>query len=153
MFTTAFKPATAADIHSFQWTANGAIDYTVVPGVPNHYLPVSEKQWRAVSGLAFSSANRTKYFDVYVMDYVFRPGRIAGGRHTGEPLNLDALNTPTAFNTGILSTNTLKSSKLFATFPVGPGSGALRNSYKEKNLAVVIHLNLRPKPVLPPLVP
>lgn len=147
MFTTNFAAANNFDLHSFQWTPAGTVDYKVLPGNSKIFLPVSENQWSAVSGLAFGSGlpGKPSYrvFDAYVTDYVYQAGRQLGGRHAGEPLAVQGLFTGTATPSGTAATNSLYALKMYATFPNGPGGGAIRDSYKGNNIAVAIRLHYR----------
>ena len=147
-FTTNFQVGTGDDLHSFQWRADGTIDYQIMPASGTVHYPLSDKQWRAVSGLAFSDRSdptsvNSKVFDCFVNDYVYQPGRIRGGRHAGQPLNISSTTSPVFYDSGVVGSNTLYSSKWFAAFPTGPGNGALRTSYREPNMAVVIRLHFR----------
>lgn len=147
-FTTNFQVGTGDDLHSFQWKADGTIDYRILPADGKVHYPLSDKQWRAVSGLAFSDRTdptsvTSKVYDCFVNDYVYQAGRVNGGRHAGQPLNTSSVTSPVFYDSGAVGNNTLFSSKWFAAFPNGPGGGALRTSYKEPNMAVVIRLHFR----------
>lgn len=61
-------------------TATTRDDGTILPSIP-------QQQYVAVSGMALQSTNHQNY-DVLVLDTAFQPGRIKGGQHAGEPLDV-----------------------------------------------------------------
>jgi hypothetical protein len=70
----------------FHLTSSGAVTNDSIPwGQTN--LCVSNKQYRAISGLGIISSNKNSY-DLQITDYVRQPGSTNGGLHVGEPLNV-----------------------------------------------------------------
>ena len=72
-------------IHNFQIMPDGTIKYTSYAAPQQNYA-VSNNQWRALSGLGFSSSNGSKY-DLQISNFVWQEGRMYGGKHGGEPLD------------------------------------------------------------------
>lgn len=145
MLSNPFVITEPGNLHSFQLMSDGTIEYEVMPCARGLFLPISERQWSAVSGLAAhtSSPPGGRTFDCLITDFVYQSGHLKGGRHAGEPLALNSLRNPPVTDGSITNTNSLKTVKAFAQFPVGPGSGALRTTYNERNVAVAVHLHFR----------
>ncbi len=70
----------------FHLTSSGAITNDSIPWGQTD-LCVSNKQFRAISGLGIVSSNAYSY-DLQITDYVHAPGAAKGGLHAGEPLNV-----------------------------------------------------------------
>jgi hypothetical protein len=70
----------------FHLTSSGTVTNDTVPcGQTN--MSVSNKQYRAITGLGIISTNKNMY-DLQITDFVRLPGRTNGGVHAGEPLNV-----------------------------------------------------------------
>ncbi len=128
-------------MHIFEPDQNGKIQYRTTVKDPLIGMPVSQKQWRATSGLAVHQANTpNKFYDVYIRDFVAQPGRIQGGMHGGEPFPI--------FDSSIAATTPLEFSladerlSTFYRFPSGGGSGE-RPTYRKSGIAVDIKFRSR----------
>ena len=71
MLETDFKGDGSPQIHEFEAAPDGSITYSIVPAASVN-LPVSQKQWRAISGIAYRSINKNMY-DMQLTDYVYQP--------------------------------------------------------------------------------
>jgi hypothetical protein len=78
-------PSADPQVHLYQVSSTGSIDYAVYPLEGQPTRRVSQKQYRAVAGLPLRGPNNT-FYDVIIRDFVYQPGRVAGGKHAGEPL-------------------------------------------------------------------
>jgi hypothetical protein len=121
-----------------QANRNGTIDCTSMPLLPDTSTPISHKQYRAVAGLAVYSTNK-KYYDIFVKDYVFQPGRMQGGIHAGEPLGVDPDKTPPEKG----PKKAIDEATYISEFPQGPAGGAVRPTYQQTGLAVEIRFRAR----------
>lgn len=125
--------AGGAQMQRYHITSSGQITNDSVPwGQTN--LTVSQKQFRAMSGLGIESSNGNSY-DLQITDFVHQPGRTKGGLHAGEPLtwNGPTTNNAVAYAGPNLMENTTYPYQAFAS---GPGSGALRPTYMTDGIAV-----------------
>jgi hypothetical protein len=87
MLSTAMNYGTTpgAQQQQFHFTSSGVLtNNSVTWGQTN--LTVSNKQYRAISGLGIVSTNGNSY-DLQITDFVRVPGKTNGGMHAGEPLN------------------------------------------------------------------
>lgn len=146
LFNTPFDTTVAADAsHSlyFQINRQGKIDCKTVPLAADTTNPVSHKQYRAVTGLAVYSTTNKKYYDIFVKDYVFQPGRMQGGIHAGEPLlPVEPDRTPPAAGKVILK-QIDEGTPFTNLFPIGPAVGAIRPSYQQTGIAVELRFRAR----------
>ncbi|MGH9547988.1 MAG: hypothetical protein ACRD3W_01385, partial [Terriglobales bacterium] len=133
--------AGAAQMHQFQMTPDGAIDYQVL-GPQTVTLPVSDKQWRAIEGLGYASANMHLY-DVQLTDFVYQPGRIQGGLHGGEPMSGKVMpGTPPPPGPPVQNFYPPPANPYFA-FLTGPGGGTVRPTYTKTGMAVDVTFRQR----------
>jgi hypothetical protein len=120
--------------------SSGKVTLTEVP-IGGLTLPVSNKQWYAVSGLGYETPSRQTY-DVYCTDYVFQPGRVQGGIHAGEPLLASVITGGSAGSGQPPNTIQLNPSSS-AAFPTGPSAGAVRPTYTALSIAIEIRVRAR----------
>jgi len=78
--------AGSPQMQRFHLTSSGTVTNDSIPWSQTN-LCVSNKQYRATSGLGIVSANQNSY-DLQITDYVHLPGTTQGGLHAGEPLNV-----------------------------------------------------------------
>ena len=116
---------------------SGSISYTVASEYPQLGMPISNKQFRAISGSVFNGAKEDD-IKVVVRDFVLNESRTLGGLHAGEPYfpGPDSVSAPPA--TGSLD----ETYKSFGLFPVGPAGGYVRPTYKKTGCAVEIRFSL-----------
>ncbi|MGH9549181.1 MAG: hypothetical protein ACRD3W_07400, partial [Terriglobales bacterium] len=100
----------------------------------------SEKQWSAVSGMIYKSANKDVYWDMFVKDFVFQEGIKSGGAHAGQPLGKDI---PSSTNPDDPRRGLNEHPVLIANFPHGPNGGAIRPSYEQTSIAAEIRFRRR----------
>jgi hypothetical protein len=155
-------------MHIYEKNAQGTINYKSVSVPPTEDIPISNKQWRMMSGYpvsdtSLSKTNPTNY-DLIVKDYVFQPGRIEGGIHAGEPLETSFVTAQPVSSTIIgwsvpefmtpafaqaNPTGPVKPLLLtdypnwMGTIPSGPAGGANRPTYTTPSIAVDVTLRLR----------
>jgi hypothetical protein len=106
-------------------------DFPIAP------LPVSHKQYRALTGIAVREDK--KYYDLVVKDYVAQPGRINGGIHAGEPLPF----VPSADDAEPPSPTIAEDSSLIQRFPTNTGSDIGRPTFNTDGIAVEIRFRKR----------
>ncbi|HEY9787279.1 MAG TPA: pilus assembly protein TadG-related protein [Candidatus Obscuribacterales bacterium] len=138
--------------HVFEFAPSGSINYSVVSAAPE--LATSHKQIRAITGLALQNAIGKSY-DIVLKDYVYQPGRVLGGIHAGEPVG--EVPTPPTYQTQIgfdicppafaddssMGNSLEEKAQALSNFPVGPGSGALRPTFKKSGVAAEIRFRAR----------
>jgi hypothetical protein len=85
--------------------------------------------------------------DVYVKDYVFQVGRILGGTHAGQPLDVSAYGPgePSIEGRQIDEYPTIT-----YQFPIGPPGGAVRPTYQTMGVAVDILFRARQQQIQMP---
>lgn len=131
-------------IHQFEATPQGDIAYSVY-AAPQEDLSVSQKQWRAISGLAFTSQSNGMSYDLQITDFVNQPGRINGGKHGGEPLPFNGPVQPYPPSSSAFIPSYYENvSWSYLTFPTAPPGGAVRTTYKTTGMAV--DFTFRPHP-------
>ncbi|MBS2004159.1 MAG: hypothetical protein JST44_21820 [Cyanobacteria bacterium SZAS LIN-5] len=122
----------------YECQKDGVVTVTAKAINPLPELPVSQNQWRSVSGIALHSTNGS-FFDVIVKDYVNQPGRNLGGLHAGEPLG-----EVEPSSGGPIANNSISDPRTsVGTFPMGPGGGAPRPTYFSGGTAVDIRFRER----------
>lgn len=131
----------------FRVDSAGTVQQSAISIDPNLILPVSHKQWYAVSGLAYLDVSG-KQFDVYIRDYVYQAGRTNGGRHGGEPLG-NAADSAGGDSTDAASDTMSETPLMLPAFPDGPAGGAIRPSYNQLGVAVDIRFRRRPAKIVP----
>jgi hypothetical protein len=124
----------AGQLHQFQVTPQGTIGYQVTAASDTN-LPISQNQWRAIGGLAFTSTNNFQY-DVFLTDFVHVPGKTTGGKHAGEPLDMPGSTQTYPQPTPALPSFWENSSWPYDIFATGPAGGAVRPSYDAAGVAV-----------------
>lgn len=86
MFQTPFGTELGGpQVHAYQMNADGNLSYDVYPCDSQMTITVSNKQWRGTTGLAYHASNG-RFYDVYIRDFVYQPGRTLGGLHAGQPM-------------------------------------------------------------------
>ncbi len=116
---------------SLEVQPNGQIFQKAEAMDPTLGLPVSQKQYRGVTGLAVASANK-KYYDVAIKDMCYSLGTVNGGKHAGEPFLPSNSTEPTPPTNTQIEDNT----KLTMLFP--SGAATVRPTYNSPNVAVEI---------------
>lgn len=117
----------------------GQCSETTAPVDPSVWLPVSDQQWTAVSGQAVLTSQNL-YSDIFVTDYLYQQGTLAGGTHAGQALIEGAPQTVTADN----PLNQIGQHAALVAFPpAGPAAGALRPSYIRTGVACEIRFRPR----------
>ncbi|HEY9715717.1 MAG TPA: hypothetical protein V6C72_19740 [Chroococcales cyanobacterium] len=132
-------------VHKFDINSSGQIDYVALSATTVN-MPVSQKQWRAISGLGFSSTNKTVY-DVQLTDFVYQPGRQSGGRHGGETLEGDAALSPPTPPGANPRLQTFFENTSWPYFQFATGSG-VRPTYEKSGISV--DFMFRSRVTLPP---
>ncbi|MFN8554778.1 MAG: hypothetical protein U0103_25175 [Candidatus Obscuribacterales bacterium] len=106
-------------------------------------LPVSHKQWYAVSGLLAIDESLGTAYDCSIRDFVYQPGRINGGKHAGEPLRITAdMASPADTDRNSISEDLANA----VQFDAGPIGGAVRPSYSNPSVGVEIKFRKRSIP-------
>lgn len=129
----------AGDINSFEMQKDGKIKLSTKNQVPTMELPVSNKQWRAISGIGVHSKDN-KFFDVIGKDFTYQPGRTKGGDHGGEPLGVPK----PASTVGVQTSGLADNPALLTEFPQGPGGGGPRPTYIDGGTSFELRFRLRP---------
>lgn len=141
------------DLASLLNTLNGAFQSTLDPALPQKIslavqndgqvsqkaegldptvgLPVSQHQYRGVTGLAIKSTNK-KYYDVAIKDMCYTLGTASGGKHAGEPFLISSNTVPTP------PTNTQIEDNTQVTMLFPSGGGTVRPTYDTSGVAVEI---------------
>lgn len=132
---------------TFRVDSKGMVQQSSISIDPNLVMPVSHKQWYAVSGLAYLGSSGSQ-FDIYIRDYVYQSGRTNGGKHGGEPLG-DAAGSAGGASTDTASDTMNEAPSILSAFPDGPAGGAIRPSYNQLGVAVDIRLRKRPAKIVP----
>ncbi|MBS2002899.1 MAG: hypothetical protein JST44_15415 [Cyanobacteria bacterium SZAS LIN-5] len=132
--TVPFLTSNLAHEEWFQADAQGVVQHKSILIPPELIKPISHKQLYSRSGIALIPGGIPKgLVDVYVKDYVFRPGRITGGIHAGQPVELG--NGPAAGPPPGLERQIDETYKTSA-FSVGPVGGANRPTYFKDGVAL-----------------
>jgi len=131
---------TGAQIQRLHLTSSGAVTVdSVTMGQTD--LSVSNKQFRATSGLGIVSTNGNSY-DLQITDFVHVPGRTNGGLHAGEPLNYPGQNVsnPAAasYVSGAMYENTTWLYEAFLS-----GSNAIRPTYNSEGIGIDFTIRMR----------
>jgi hypothetical protein len=143
-------------MHEWQVMPDGTVNYQVI-ACPAITLPISQNQWRAISGEGFYSVGTAQWYDLQATDYCYQPGRPQGGKHAAEPLDgktvTGALATqpppPTIPNPAMPNpppaNNTFYASPTLpaGAFLTGPGAGAVRPTYQTTGIAADITFRVR----------
>jgi hypothetical protein len=104
-------------------------------------LGVSNKQYRATSGLGIVSANKNSY-DLQITDNGRIPGRTNGGLHAGEPLNNPG-NNGTNPNSGSYVPGGMFENTTWSYLEYLTGSNAVRPTYNKEGIAVDFTIRMR----------
>jgi hypothetical protein len=125
----------------YHLTSSGAVTNDSISW-SNENLCVSNDQFRALSGLGLVSTNGHAY-DLQITDFVRQSGRINGGLHSGEPLDLPGQtgfyqNAPPYPGPNILENTTWPYLEFFKTT-----SGALRPTYMKEGIAMDFTIRMR----------
>ncbi|MDR3616456.1 MAG: hypothetical protein P4L53_23045 [Candidatus Obscuribacterales bacterium] len=126
-------PTTSPQKFLFEANAQGTIVQTASADNPTAANPVSQMQFKALSGLAMHTAP-SQFFDVVVKDYCYQPGTGQGGLHAGEPFG-GSTNVTSGGGSGLSIDENTTSTSLF---PTGPASGAVRPTYDHQGIACEI---------------
>ncbi len=86
------SPANADHTHNYDFTTDGRIAYSLQQHPPSPEMDISENQ---IYGTAIYSVNAAipAIYTVTIKDYVHTLGRSLGGRHAGEPLQLESVDS------------------------------------------------------------
>jgi hypothetical protein len=133
----AAMPANLPQDHRYEAQSGGSVTDTVVPD-SGLALPISQRQYQAISGIALYSLDK-RYFDVFVKDFDFAVGRTNGGIHAGEPFGGSTNTMPGP--TSVLSI--LENPVSTQLFPLGPAGGAARPTYAKMGVAVQVRFRQR----------
>lgn len=144
MLDSSFAQGSGGVAHRYVFNKTGGVDYTPVAIQPDFVLPVSHVQYQLRSKFAVKDKN--SFYDVFLRDFVYQPGRMQGGNHGGEPLTIrdyaaDYGNNPAPAPTG--SNNARLDLNPTVQFPQGSGAGQIRPTVSEQAIAVEIRFRLR----------
>ncbi|HEY9719313.1 MAG TPA: hypothetical protein V6C69_17685 [Trichormus sp.] len=143
-------PGSATDPHAeyYQMDLSGNINHFAEATALKVTRPVTQDQIYARSGITLIGVTggvKTLY-DVYIKDYVNQPGRTLGGVHAGESMG-DA-NAPMVNRIAGIGRE-IDELLAAGTFPTGPGNGAVRPTYQQKD-AVAVDILVRGRAVTVP---
>jgi len=144
-FKIPFDPGSTGHEELFQADLQGNVQHTEKSMAADVTMPISQMQPYGRSGVAFMlSGGNATFFDVYIKDYVYQPGRILGGNHAGQPLEIStyAPGMPDGKGRQIDEYPTLT-----YQFPTGPPNGAVRPTYQNEGIAVDILFRVRTPPI------
>lgn len=134
-----FGRSTAPHSNWFTFEQNGDVLVTERTDFPIAPLPVSHKQYRAITGIAVI-VDAQKY-DVFVKDYVSQPGRTNGGIHAGEPLPVVPYQTAPVI--GPQPTMDDNPADIQPPFPLNTSTNIGRPTYTNEGVAVEIRFRPR----------
>jgi hypothetical protein len=124
----------------FHLTSSGTVTNDSIVWVTTD-LSVSNKQYRAISGLGICSSNGN-YYDLQITDYVHVPGRTNGGLHAGEPLNAPPGLVGTNPSAGTYAGPTMFENITWPYVEFLKGSG-IRPTYNKEGIAVDFTVRMR----------
>ncbi|MDR3614817.1 MAG: hypothetical protein P4L53_14760 [Candidatus Obscuribacterales bacterium] len=117
----------------FHLTSTGAVTIDSAPWGQQNFC-VSQNQFRALSGAGIVSSNGSKY-DLQITDFVHIKGRVYGGKHAGEPLDMPGTTVsnpnPSSTNVNIIYEN---GNWPYCAYLNG-GGGSVRPSYNQEGIA------------------
>ncbi len=133
-FTEPFLSDNVAHEEWFQANEKGIVEHKSILIPAKLIKPISHNQLYSRSGVTLiPSGSPSALVDVYMKDYVYQPGRVRGGIHAGEPVelsNLPLLGPPPGIGRQIDENyNT-------PPFSMGPAGGANRPTYLKNGVAV-----------------
>jgi hypothetical protein len=131
-------PSTSPQVHYYQANSSKQLDEVVLPDTPTIANPISQKQYRAISGEALHSLNN-KYYDFILKDYVNIEGRTMGGGHAGEPFGGSTQTVPGGGTINPMDEHP----QATRVFPTGPAGGAVRPTYMQMGTAVEMRFRER----------
>lgn len=132
--TVPFSKDSAAHEECFEADAKGIVQHKSVVIPAKLIKPISQHQLYSRSGIALIPGGvPSGLVDVYVKDYVFQPGRMKGGLHAGQPVELSngpVQGPPPGIGRQI--------DENYATsgFAMGPAGGANRPTYLKDGVAL-----------------